>query len=281
MTPQEILTGLRSLLRETSPPTAKPTGISLDGRKALILVRNGYEMKVADGPKRRVRTHEFTTIASLVDWLNRHVPEGDRDRTEILVNLTQGHRPTATITAALPDANYEGDVVMCRVAIHPAFIAWVDALAEHWTNKALLAFMRAHRADIVGDVGDLLVAELSKLSALRENEINAEQDTRGFVAFSSRTQRITVEGKLPPSFAVRVPIFLGQSATVLTVQLSLDLVTDDDDVDVVLHLACPALDVTIYEAQEVLVTNLQQALLDGFMVGCGTLAWKEDRKSVV
>lgn len=257
-----------------------------DGNRRVALVREGYAVQVLDGRKQNRRGHTFTDLASFAAWLNRHASP---PMAEILVG-------ESAVRAALDPIDPNGDVVTCDLVQHPAFVAWAGILGRWMGQREIYGFARGHLGDFeeahanngtsLGTYGEIFVAELQKFEAVRDGRIETQIDARGTTVFQGSTEKLTINGKLPPGFTVHVPIFdgvqvqvpdggepTGSRWTEATYALNLLLQIEfTEDKRPRFALVCPDLDVVKREAARDAVAWLTHCLADGFLVSLGALA---------
>lgn len=196
---------------EPSPPTpiVRPN-VAPDGDGVYIVVRDGWKIHRLEGRQHHRRIHEFDELHSLADWLNRYaVP---RERAEILVDQT-------CIGAALEPANPIGDVVTCEMPFDPRFALWEPFLtspfgreedARPLSQKELSSLLRAGAADVEGEeVAQLLLHEVRNVSLTKGSKRELRLDERGYYRYAASVQNRAIEGAIPPSFSIRVPLFEG------------------------------------------------------------------------
>ena len=269
---RNLFAGLVDSLGEISPKveiTRAP-----DGKSALALVRDGYDVERFSGPQTRRRLHQIEDCASLAAWLLRHA---DPQTTEILAS-------NDAITAALqPDAAI-GDVVHVPLAAHPRFERWAKLFGElpKISQRALHRHVLACADDFplrsiegggnVGE-GELFASQLAKFNAVRASEVSCEVDELGYVRFAATSDKTTVSGRLPPKIRIQVPIFLGVEKGGAEPLYDLDLflaVEPAEKGPPAFGLTCPELEVVRRRARLDVVEHLRDLLAGTeFLVGLG------------
>lgn len=270
MTLIEII--LSTLQDFVSPVPAPETIDAPRGRGAKVVgVRSDYKLETLPGPERSKRAHVFHDLGSFADWLNRFakVAEG----VEILV----GDEEAKAVLGDDPHAS----LVTCQLRNHPTFDAWQKALGTKQNPKAFHAFLRSVSGtfdDGSGGVnaGDVLSGELQKLKAVTTGDIDMNVDPRGFYTVNGSTSRVQVDAKIPPSFTIHTPIFVGIPDPGVEGQerryaLEILLTMDVEDGGIGFTLTCPGLARVLHEARLDAVAHLRALLNEGFLVGLGDL----------
>ncbi len=264
-------------------PAPKPEFVDAPrGRGAsVVAVRNDYKLETVPGPERSKRTHVFHDLCSFAEWLNRFGT--DPQKVEILVGDKEAH-------AVLGD-DPTASLVKCQLRHHPTFEAWQKALGVEQEPKAFHAFLRSIAGtfdDGTGGVntGDVLSSELQKLKAVTTGDIDMNVDPRGFYTVNGSTSRVQVDAKIPPSFTIHTPIFVGipdpagtgpngEAIVVANSErryaLEILLTMDVEDGSIGFTLTCPGLARVLHEARLDAVAHLRSLLNEGFLVGLGDL----------
>lgn len=260
--------------RGLGAPAPKPDFVPAPrGRGAsVVAVRNDYKLETVPGPERSKRAHVFHDLGSFADWLNRFGTEPQS--VEILV----GDEMAQAVLCDDPHAS----LVKCQLRNHPTFNAWQKALGTEQTPKAFHAFLRSIAGtfdDGSGGVnaGDVLSGELQKLKAVTTGDIDMNVDPRGFYTVNGSTSRVQVDAKIPPSFTIHTPIFVGIPDPAIEGQerryaLEILLTMDVDDSAIGFTLTCPGLARVLHEARLDAVAHLRSLLNEGFLVGLGDLS---------
>lgn len=260
--------------RGLGAPAPKPDFVPAPrGRGAsVVAVRNDYKLETVPGPERSKRTHVFHDLGSFAEWLNRFGAEPQK--VEILV----GDKEAQAVLGDDPHAS----LVTCQLRNHPTFDAWQKALGQEQEPKAFHAFLRSVSGtfdDGSGGVntGDVLSGELQKLKAVTTGDIDMNVDPRGFYTVNGSTSRVQVDAKIPPSFTIHTPIFVGipdaeTSGAERRYALEILLTMDVEDGGIGFTLTCPGLARVLHEARLDAVAHLRSLLNEGFLVGLGDLS---------
>lgn len=266
-------------------PAPKPEFVPAPrGRGAsVVAVRNDYKLETVPGPERSRRTHVFHDLGSFAEWLNRFGTEPQK--VEILV----GDKDAQAVLGDDPHAS----LVKCQLRNHPTFDAWQKALGQEQEPKVFHAFLRSVSGtfdDGSGSVntGDVLSGELQKLKAVTTGDIDMNVDPRGFYTVNGSTSRVQVDAKIPPSFTIHTPIFVGIPVPLPSLDdgalrtfdpreerryaLEILLTMDVEDGGIGFTLTCPGLARVLHEARLDAVAHLRSLLNDGFLVGLGDLS---------
>lgn len=275
-------------LTEPAPalsPLPAPRGLG----SAVVAVRSDYNVEVLPGPETSRRTHNFHELRSFADWLNRFAAP---DAAEILVGDTAAK-------AVLGDDPHASEVT-CLLRHHPTFALWHKAFGVKQAPKAFHAFIRSVAATFDTGTGgvnaaDVLSGEMQKLKAVTTGDVEMSVDPRGFYSVIGNTAKVQVDAKIPPTFSISTPIFVGipkmslpiiPAATGAEVELvvglsepfderlySLEilLTMDVESNGIFFTLTCPTLDRVLHEARLDAVAHLRTLLKEGFLVGLGDL----------
>lgn len=273
---EKITSTATAFLRLLSDPAPKPDLVtSPDGRGgSVVIVRDDYKVEQIAGPERAKRTHVFHDLGSFAEWLKRWANPAT---AEILVGDAKARALLGGETVALDPASD----VTCLLRHHPTFAAWKAAFGVKLNPKAFHAFIRSVAVTFGNGGGvtaaDVLSAELAKLKAVKNGEINMSVDPRGFYAVSGATTAVQVDAKIPPSFTIRTPILIGipeseSSESEMLYLLEILLSMDVEDSGIFFTLTCPTLDAVLHQARLDAVGYLRTLLGEGFLVGLGDIA---------
>lgn len=297
---QELIEAVKGMFTAAAPGTLKPEVIeSPDFDGQVTAVREGYKLQTLPAMRRRQRRHTFHSLGSLAAWLRTHQPDGATAGVEILV---AGDRNRVDVLLDPP--NPGGDHVTCRLVHHPIWEAWSSLFESNTAidQKLLHRFVRTRLADFVvpepekgpdGSVaaevlhpGEFIAGELRKLQVARIGEISTEIDERGFSAFRGDSDRLAVSGKLPPSFRIRIPVYVdvgvapfsaaarsaGADASALAsyeLEIYLTMDVDENKKQVLFRLLCPELPLVRQRAVVDAAMYLELLLGESFLVGLG------------
>ena len=263
-----------------APSAAPEFAPNPNGKGSTSLVREGYTPHTVPPRQTGRRAHVFEDIDSFAAWLRRHA---DPDDLEVLV------APSGA-KAALTPFTPTGDIVSCPLALHPRWARWASLFDKQILQADLHRLVLSSPEDflpvtdttgamLAPSYGPLLAAELAKFNLSKLKEVNIELDERGIVTFSAVSEKTTLQGRLPRSFVVRVPMLLGINVEDEDVEWA----EADYSVEVLLQvkateagppvfvLRCPQREVIERESRIDAVAWLRHLLGDGFLVGLGSL----------
>lgn len=271
------------LVSAVGAPSDTPTiVVDPDGHHAVVLIRDGYNLKRLDGPMAVVPTHTFADLGTFAAYLNRHA--ADPERCHILLD------PQAlTVKAGVDPRNTAADLVSCTLQRHPRYVRWAKAFQSPLTQQGMLnlilgaeedfARLRSDEGDDLGSMARSLAAQLQKFSAGRNIQMKVETDETGAIRFQGLEDKVEVRGKLPPRFVVVVPFLVGVERpddtsewVEATYAMEVLMRVDVDDKGPSFCLSCPRLPVLQHEAQRDAAAYLEHKLNDGFLVGLGGFA---------
>lgn len=262
------------------------------GHGSLALVRDGYKLQDLQAAQVARRRHSFDDIRSFADWLNRRCPDtADRVRAEILATAPDkdgGHR----ISAVLNPEDQHSDSGVCLLTYHPLFQSWLGIFGKRLSQQEFHAHVRGVIASFAQQqpvsFGNWLATELQKLKAITGRDLQVDLDQRGFVSFAMMTGTKKIEGEIPPSFALSLPIFMGvfppsipreltdrvEEEQALDYMIEVLLQTDvNDEGRIYFTATAPGLDQVIHQARMDAVAWLRSRLDEGFLVGLGKLGF--------
>jgi hypothetical protein len=243
-----------------------------NGKGEVACVREGYTLHQLPGPERHRRTHRFDDLAGFADWLGRHA---DPTNTEILF-ATNG-----TVTAAIDPGNVHGDIVTCQLTAHPRLSRWLavvqaDSLTQRDLHRMITSSLedfppaRDTEGNDLGSSGKFLAAQVGRVAVASSGEIKCEVDDLGYTRFSGGSAAKSVTGSLPPTFAIRVPWFLGARPEAVY-DLDLHLAVEPGTGGVTFELEAPGLPVVRHAALLDAVAYLRELLGEDWLVGLGEL----------
>lgn len=261
---------------------APVTGPNPNGHGAVVLVRQGYEIKPLDGKKRNQRSHTFEDLGSFAAWLNRHA---DGKATEILVDSK-----TDQVHAALQPGVHETDTVTCLLAPHPRVKRWLNVFGQPLNQEQFHRLLVSCQDDfrpltdkagkpVGGTEGEWLAAQVSKLEVVSGGVITMQLDERGVTSFAGKTEKNEVTGTIPARIKIDVPWLIGvqplqdgkpagyDSAYQLEVFLRIRGTKEGP----IFTVDCPNLEVVKREAMLDGVAWVKHLLKPDFLVGLGHL----------
>jgi hypothetical protein len=267
-------------------PTAKPEVIKHpNGLGTMALVREGYEVHEFKGPDMDVRRHVYQDLASFAGLLNRFA---DPHETDILLNEKE-------VVADLHPGETRRSVVRCSMVHHPRFQRWAAIFGKGLTQRQVFEHVISSSADFLpvkasngetaGSEGEWLASQFLKFAAARDSNYQCEADETGTIRFQAVTDKVTVSGKLPPRFVLRVPVFQGITVEGGEAEVLHDLVVHlrvevEPARPPVFVLSCPGLDIVRHEALLTARAFLERQLDEGFLVGLGELKTETVRAEV-
>jgi hypothetical protein len=184
------------------------------------------------------------------------------------------------VRATLAGRDLDGDVVSCELQYHPLFDAWLKVLGKPLAQQGLQAHVRSLVQTIAA--GDVLLDGVQRIQVIAGGELTAELDEKGFYRYHGDTNKTQVEGRLPSTFRISVPIFIGVPDTMYSDSSGHDRLYE---LDVLLSiqvqekplftLTAPGLPIVLHAARLDAVEYLRTLLHGGFLVGLGEL--KQER----
>lgn len=260
---------INELTSRIAPPTpALEITAAPDGNQQLAVVKEGYRLERILGPTKNAREHTFHDLKSAAEWLNRHA---DVAEVEILAD-------EAEVVAALTPGDPTGDVVRARMIAHPMLSSWTGIFGKPLNQKALHAQVRGNKAAFRESApgvseAEVISGELKKLSVGNTSDLQGELDEMGYYRFQSSTGRVEVSGRIPSSFEIVVPVFIGvEDEHGIECRYPIEILVwmNADGGAVAFTLSAPGLPLIMHQARLDAVAYLRSLLNDGFLVGLGT-----------
>lgn len=186
-----------------SPPSAPAAGNLLPDRSAdqAILVREGYTIQrlPAAHPTRPPREHAFDAAPSLVAWVRRYWP----------CPLTVETFVSSGRIMVSSGNDYWSDLVSCRLLVDPVVTRWQEEVfrGQVLDQKALHRWLSRHQEYIEG--GEALVAKLRAVEISRTGSVAGRLSERGDYELVAATKGQDISVKLPPTFTLTVPWYVG------------------------------------------------------------------------
>lgn len=203
-----------------------------EGEKtAEVIIREGEAPKVLD-PKAPVKINLSGVIGSPVEFLrqrSKQAEQFDEKRAHVIVD-----REKVTVTLIFNENDeYTRGQVEGKLSYHPKFVEFGINSAKGWEPNKLGEFFKMNRAFFPDrDKNMQLVSLLKGFEAKIESNIERERKENGSVK-DNYTK--VVQSNLPEAFTVHLPIFKGQEAENLEVELYASV----DGRDVTLSLVSP------------------------------------------
>lgn len=222
-------------------------------RTILSVINRQVNPEQPDEPKKARsprRAHTFHTAETLTAYLEKHT--GDN-----VVCLMDVDQQAAVIV--LDETAKDGfETVTLRPMPHPIYREWLTVIGGFNRLKIVALFLLKHRTQIVEPDGRELALTFAQVRVSKDVEMWAGL---GNGAVNGVKVKTTVEGasqdnvvQLPEQVTIAIPLFVGQSPT----QLTLDLTVDTVNEEVGLHITAP----TLLDA----VTANFQAMVDAITV---------------
>jgi hypothetical protein len=249
-----------------------------NGKASLALVREGFRVEKLAGRNKGQRKHTFADAESFAAWLMRHA---DPKIAEILVD-------DAEAIALLDPRVVDSDVVEMPIVYHPRFARWSALFNQKVSQKTLYKFLVASFEDFASSpiegstekfsFGEKLAGDLLKFEAVRNTEVTIVLDERGFTQFQAHTDKVNVQGKIPPKFSIQLPVLAGalDPATseefVYDIELLLEVIPPEANTKgpPSFIISCPKLPLVLTQARADLVVWLRHLLAGkDFLVGLG------------
>ena len=198
---------------------------------AEVTIREGAALKVLD-PKAPVKINLSGVIGSPVEYLTRRSKEADQfdeKRAHVIIDREQ-----VKVTLIFNENDeYTRGQVEGKLSFHPKFVEFGINSGKGWEPNKLGEFFKMNRAFFPDREKNMqLVTLLKGFEAKIESSIERERKENGSVKDNYSK---VVQSNLPDVFTVRIPIFKGQAAEDLDVEIYASV----DGRDVTLSLVSP------------------------------------------
>lgn len=198
---------------------------------AEVTIREGAALKVLD-PKAPVKINLSGVIGSPVEYLTRRSKESDQfneKRAHVIIDREQ-----VKVTLIFNENDeYTRGQVEGKLSFHPKFVEFGINSGKGWEPNKLGEFFKMNRSFFPDREKNMqLVTLLKGFEAKIESSIERERKENGSVKDNYSK---VVQSNLPDAFTVRIPIFKGQAAEDLEVEIYAGV----DGRDVTLSLVSP------------------------------------------
>jgi len=200
-------------------------------KTAEVIIREGEAPKVLN-PKAPVKINLSGVIGTPVEYLTRRCKEADQfdvKRAHVIVS-----REDVKVTLIFNENDeYTRGQVEGKLSYHPKFVEFGINSAKGWEPNKLGEFFKMNRAFFPDREKNMqLVSLLKGFEAKIESSIERERRENG--SYKDNYSKV-VQSNLPDAFTVCLPIFKGQKAENLEVELYASV----DGRDVTLSLVSP------------------------------------------
>lgn len=205
---------------------------------------NGQELTIREGAalplKEAIVLTILATITGIFLWLEKRVSEVTQKACHILVE-----KEKLKMTLIINELNYYRTTIISKLTFSKEYIEFGINNEKQWECFALADFIKMHRSFFQDKViaGEVVV-QLRDFKAKVNNIIEKSKDER---ANKSLFLKQTVESNLPPELKVKIPIFKGEAA----VELTLEIWIDPDDFGCT--FICPEATDYIHEQTEAII----------------------------
>ncbi len=194
---------IQQFMRNQTPVDQVFGTLTNDGRKHVVAVRDGYELKDLPSREHAAPAHRFVDVSDFAAWVKARALH--LDHVDILVDAE-------LVAARLQVGDPDSALVQCRLKVHPRLERWALVIGRPIDQRGLLLLLNAAAEDVHGgeNVLGMLVGELSKLEVASGGDLKVQLDPRtGMQIFAGATKTNTVNGKLPSEITICVPVYSG------------------------------------------------------------------------
>ena len=207
-------------------------------KTAEVIIREGEAPKVLD-PKAPVKINLSGVIGTPVEYLTRRCKEADQfdvKRAHVIVS-----REDVKVTLIFNENDeYTRGQVEGKLSFHPKFVEFGINSAKDWEPTRLGEFFKMNRAFFPDrDKNMELVSLLKNFEAKVESSIERERKENG--SMKDNYSKV-VQSNMPDAFTVHIPIFKGQPAEDLEVELYASVNGRDVSLSLVSPGACQLLE---------------------------------------
>ena len=206
--------------------------------KADVIIREGSAPKVLD-PKAPVKINLSGVIGSPVEFLTQRREQADQfdeKRAHVLVE-----RENVKVTLIFNENDeYTRGQVEGKLSFHPKFVEFGINSSKGWEPNKLGEFFKMNRAFFSYSEKNMeLVSLLKNFEAKVESSIERERKENGSV---KDNYSAVVQSNLPDAFTVHLPIFKGNEAEDLEVEIYASVNGRDVTLSLVSPGACQLLE---------------------------------------
>lgn len=205
---------------------------------AEVIIREGEAPKVLS-PKPPVKIDLSGVIGSPVEYLTQRSKESDQfneKRAHVIID-----REKVTVTLIFnEDDEYKRGKVEGKLSFHPKFVEFGINSGKGWEPNKLGEFFKMNRAFFPDREKNMqLVTLLKNFEASVDSRIDRERRENGSV---KDNYSAVVQSNLPDAFTVHLPIFRGQQAEDLEVEIYASVNGRDVTLSLVSPGACQLLE---------------------------------------
>lgn len=205
---------------------------------AEVIIREGEAPKVLS-PKPPVKIDLSGVIGSPVEYLTQRSKESDQfneKRAHVIID-----REKVTVTLIFnEDDEYKRGKVEGKLSFHPKFVEFGINSGKGWEPNKLGEFFKMNRAFFPDREKNMqLVTLLKNFEASVDSRIERERRENGSV---KDNYSAVVQSNLPDAFTVHLPIFRGQQAEDLEVEIYASVNGRDVTLSLVSPGACQLLE---------------------------------------
>lgn len=207
-------------------------------KTAEVILREGEAPKVLD-PKAPVKINLSGVIGSPVEYLTRRCKEDDQFNEKHAHVIVSREDVKVTLIFNENDEYTRGQVEG-KLSFHPKFVEFGINSAKDWEPTRLGEFFKMNRAFFPDrDKNMELVSLLKNFEAKVESSIERERKENG--SMKDNYSKV-VQSNMPDAFTVHIPIFKGQPAEDLEVELYASVNGRDVSLSLVSPGACQLLE---------------------------------------
>ena len=165
-------------------------------------------------PKREsVKLNINGIIDTPVRFVGKRVEDLEQKQCHILVD-----RAKMSISLVIDETDYFSGSVVGKLEKHLDFDKWKINQGSEWGTKALSEFIKMNRSCFADkETAMKLSSELQNLRVKTDKEIERSDDNKG--SFKVAIAQKVIDSSIPDVFAINVPIFKGQPAKEIQIEI--------------------------------------------------------------
>lgn len=255
-----MLSVLQFLYDKLAPGSHAPASspVPTDANGAFVTVRSDHKIERLSGRAAQPgRRHTFANPESFAAFVVKHWPNADE--VEILADTTK--------ITAINKAAWFRDVLVGDMRKHPDWIAWTALLNQPRAQRSLYMAM-VPIARCLGNGDNAVPEQIRTLEVSGGSESTSSLSENGVWTVVASKAGKEVRSKLPGSFHITTPVYLGGPPQTMEIKIMLDESGDS----MLFRLVAVDREIVEIAAYEERVDRLRELLGSAYLVGMGTLS---------
>lgn len=183
-----------------------------------VIAKEGVStLTILEGEALPQREQLRIAIEGIIDsptrFLEKRVETIEQKKCHLIINRDQ-----MTIDLVLDETNYFQGNVSGTLEKHPDFGKWKINEGTEWNTKALSEFIKMNRSCFPSkETAMQLSSELQNLRVKTDKELERSDDNKG--SYKVAIAQKVIESSIPDVFTIKVPIFKGQPAKEIQIEI--------------------------------------------------------------